>query len=75
MRNIKKRFKVQVTECTYYDRNGKEEKTSDVEVLEGSMPELPENCVLLDSKVIYEKEIDFSMTPETFIKHATKTEK
>jgi hypothetical protein len=68
-------MKVKTVECTIYDRTTKQERVETIKVSEvEKQPELPENCVLLDSKVIEEKEVVYSMSPETFVKHATIVE-
>jgi hypothetical protein len=75
MRNIKKKIKVQEVECVIYDRNTKQERTEKYTVAEvQKMPTLPENCVLLEQKVLTEKEVTYSMKPETFVEHATIVE-
>jgi hypothetical protein len=72
MRTIKKTIKVQEIQCTIYDRVNKKESVATYIVPEThSLPETPDNCVLLESKVLSEKEVIYVMSPETFIEHAT----
>jgi hypothetical protein len=72
MRNLKKKIKVQEVECVLYDRIVKEERTEKFTVAEvQKMPKLPENCILVEQRVLSEKEVVYSMTPETFVEHAT----
>jgi hypothetical protein len=72
MRNIKKKIKVREVECVLYDRASKEERKQVFKVPETQeQPTLPENCVLLEQRTLSEKEVSYSMTPETFIEHAT----
>ena len=73
MRNIKKSIKVREVEVVMYDRVAKEERAETFKVSEvEKLPALPENCVLIEQKEIpgSEKEVVYSMTPETFVKHA-----
>jgi hypothetical protein len=75
MRNIKKKIKVREIECTFYDRAAKKEVTGKFLVPEtANAPDLPENCVLLDQKTLFEKTVVYSMTPEKFIEHAVIVE-
>jgi hypothetical protein len=74
MRNIKKTIKVREVEVVMYDRVAKEERTETFKVSEvEKLPSLPENCILVEQKDVpgSEKEVVYSMTPETFVKHAT----
>lgn len=73
MRNIKKSIKVREVEVVMYDRVKKEERAEKFTVSEvEKLPALPENCVLIEQNDIpgTEKEVVYSMTPETFVKHA-----
>jgi hypothetical protein len=72
MRNIRKSIKVREVECLIYDRTAKAERAEIVKVAEvEEMPKLPENCILIEQKVLSEKEVVYSMTPGTFVAHAT----
>jgi len=75
MRNIKKSIKVREVECVIYDRVAKEERTEKYNVAEvQEIPKLQENCILIEQKVISEKEVVYTMTPEKFVEHATIVE-
>lgn len=75
MRNIKKTIKVRKVALTIYDRVAKEERTMTLIVPEvHKVPEIPHNCVLIEEKVVEEKEVVYSMSPETFVEHATIVE-
>jgi hypothetical protein len=78
MRNIKKKITVRDMEVTMYDRVKKEERTETFKVSAvEKLPALPENCILIEQKVIpgTEKEVVYSMTPETFVANAKIVEK
>jgi phosphoglycerate dehydrogenase-like enzyme len=73
MRNIKKTIKVHDVEVTLYDRVAKEERKEVVKVTElDKLPKIPENCVIIEQHDIpgTEKEVIYSMSPETFVAHA-----
>lgn len=75
MRNIKKTIKVRKMNITVYDRVAKEERTITVIVPEvHKTPEIPHNCVLIEEAIVEEKEVTYSMSPETFVEHATIVE-
>jgi hypothetical protein len=77
MRTIKKVIKVQEIELSVYDREKKEEKVLTVSIAEGQeIPKSAGNEVLLESKVLSEKNVVYTMTPDVFMKYATaeKTE-
>jgi hypothetical protein len=72
MRNIKKVLKTKTVERLMYDYDKKEEITvtltySEVE----TAPDKPENCVIIKETVIEEKKVTYSMSPATYVKHAT----
>jgi hypothetical protein len=76
MRNIKKKITVKTVVRYYYDRTTKEEKSDTVEIAEDQeAPALPPNCFLIENEAIYEKQVVYTMSPETFIKYATPDEK
>lgn len=77
MRTIKKTIKVHQVEVVIYDRKTKEERTETYMVSEGTeRPPIPEGCVRIEQKAIpgTEKEVVYTMSPETFMKHATISE-
>lgn len=75
MRAITKIIKVRQVECTIYDRTAKEERVELHTVAETSkMPTIPENCILIEQKILSEKEVKFSMSPEKFVALAEKAE-
>lgn len=77
MRTIKKVIKVQEIELSVYDREKKEEKVLTVSIAKGQeIPKSAGNEVLLESKVLSEKNVVYTMTPDVFMKYATaeKTE-
>jgi hypothetical protein len=72
MRSIKKTIKVREVECVIYDRNAKSERIATFTVPEvNELPSMPDNCILIEHKVLSEKEVTYSMKPETFFEHAT----
>jgi hypothetical protein len=72
MRTIKKVIKVQEIELTVYDRGEKKEKVLTVTIAEGQeVPKQAGNQTLLESKILSEKDVTYTMTPETFMKYAT----
>jgi hypothetical protein len=72
MRNIKKKILVQEVECTMYDKKAKKEITEVFTVAEvAEMPPIPETCVLLEKKVLSEKEVVYTLTPAAFVANAT----
>jgi hypothetical protein len=72
MRNIKKVLNTKTVERLMYDYDKKEEVTATVTYSEvETAPEKPENCIIIKETVIEEKEVTYSMSPATFVKHAT----
>ncbi len=72
MRNIKKSINVKTVVRYLYDRAAKQEITDTVTVADSAeMPPLPENCVLIEQQTVSEKEVVYTMTPQTFLAHAT----
>jgi hypothetical protein len=64
--------KVQKIERALYDRKEKKEITDTATLATGGdMPDLPENCILLEQKVLEEKEVTYKMDAATFFKYAT----
>jgi hypothetical protein len=73
MRNIRKKIKACEMEVIVYDRVLKIERTEVVTVSEvDDTPNLPENCILIDKKVVEgsEREVLYIMPPKDFVKHA-----
>ena len=66
----KKSIKVRAVEVAMYDRVAKEERTETFNVSE--VEKLPANCVLIEHHDIpgSEKEVVYTMTPETFVANA-----
>lgn len=72
MRTIKKTLKVKEVEAVIYDTVVKQERTVNLTVTEIEKEmKLPQDCVLISSKVIDEKEVVYKMSPLDFIKFAT----
>lgn len=72
MRTIRKPIKVREYEQVLYNRESKEEMTVTIKVTEvEAFPLPPENCVILEQTKLSEKEVVYTMTPETYVKYAT----
>lgn len=72
MRTIKKTITVKTIEQTIYNRTTKVEEVKKFDVAEfQETPTAEPDCVVLDTKVLEEKEIVYTMSPETFFKNAT----
>lgn len=71
MRNFYKAFKQQTVETICYNRKAKKEEviktTFYPDVQEA--PTVPENCTVLETKVIEEKEVRLMQTPIEFIEN------
>jgi hypothetical protein len=73
MRSIRKVVKVDTIVRTLYDRVAKQEREETINVPEGlkTAEPLPENCILVEEKVIESKTVKYAMSPETFFTYAT----